>query len=61
MCSHCQAGVDRRKAITHEGCKGCPLSGILVVPDDGYVGDESVIDLDEAMDLQLVSMKYRRQ
>lgn len=33
------------------------MSGILVVPDDGYVGDESVIDLDEAMELQLVGMK----
>jgi hypothetical protein len=51
MCSHCPAGVDRNEAITHKGCQGCPLNCSQAAPADGYIGDETVIDLDEFAEL----------
>lgn len=53
MCGNCPAGVDRSEAITHKGCKGCQLNCMQAAPEDGYVGDDTVIDLDEFIELQV--------
>lgn len=54
MCCNCLAGVDRKEAITHRGCRGCPLSGAL--EDSGADLDEGAEDFDE-LELLAVGMK----